>query len=255
MSDWSEAELAAAVDAYRWMERQISEGRKLNKAQVYRGLSETYGRRTGSWEYRMQNISHVLDQAGLPWLTGLKPASHAGSGVEKKLSTLLGLPFDNHTLTSGETREILERNSLVSEAQYIQHTAISADERERVLATIVRRRGQPAFREALLKLYGGRCVISGCDVTDALEAAHICPYRGGHSDSIDNGLLLRADIHTLFDLYLVSIDPNSVTTVVCPALMESMYGSLHGSPVLNQSLLKHDFNISSVAWHRAQCEW
>ena len=75
--------------------------------------------------------------------------------------------------------------------------ASALNERERVLRAICIRRGQPVFRAALLDAYDSRCVITGCDVSDVLEAAHISLYGGPSTDRISNGLLLRADIHTL----------------------------------------------------------
>ena len=47
--------------------------------------------------------------------------------------------------------------------------------------------------------YGGRCAITGYDVEEALQAAHIVPYLGPQSNTVNNGLLLRADVHNLFD--------------------------------------------------------
>ncbi len=85
----------------------------------------------------------------------------------------------------------------------------SADARERALRSIVQRRGRTTFRNALLRAYGGCCAVTGCDLPDALEAAHIAPYLGGHTDDVSNGLLLRADIHTLFDLHLIAFDPDT----------------------------------------------
>lgn len=52
------------------------------------------------------------------------------------------------------------------------------DARTRVLAAIVRSRGQPAFRKALLSAYDSRCQISDCRVEAVIEAAHIIPYQG-----------------------------------------------------------------------------
>lgn len=75
-----------------------------------------------------------------------------------------------------------------------------ADARERQIAEVVRRRGQARFRAALIKAYDGKCAITGCDAVEALEAAHISPHRGIHTDHVQNGLLLRADIHSLLDL-------------------------------------------------------
>ena len=83
------------------------------------------------------------------------------------------------------------------------------DARVRATRQIVSRRGQPKFRARLLSAYVGRCAITGADAEAVLEAAHIRPYRGPESNALPNGLLLRADIHTLFDLALLAIDPAS----------------------------------------------
>lgn len=98
--------------------------------------------------------------------------------------------------------------------------------REWVLASIVRRRGQAAFRAGLLQAYAGKCAITGCSVEPLLEAAHIIPYLGMQTHHIQNGLLLRADIHTLFDLHLLTISPESYTVLLSPALLMSEYGIL-----------------------------
>lgn len=80
------------------------------------------------------------------------------------------------------------------------------DRRAKELRAIFVRRGQRAFRRRLLKAYGKTCAVTGCKITELLEAAHISPYRGDHTNKVSNGLLLRADIHTLFDLGLLWID-------------------------------------------------
>ncbi|NTW03981.1 MAG: hypothetical protein HGA19_22355 [Oscillochloris sp.] len=105
------------------------------------------------------------------------------------------------------------------------------DCRERTLAAVVRRRGQPEFRRQLLRIYRGRCVITGSDAEPALEAAHITPYLGPETNHSSNGLLLRADIHTLFDLKLLTIDPKTLIVLLSPALMETSYAELHGRQV------------------------
>lgn len=102
------------------------------------------------------------------------------------------------------------------------------DARERISREISRRRGQRAFREALLRAYGGRCAITDCDVKDVLEAAHIVPYLGPLTNRTDNGLLLRADIHTLFDCGLITIDTVSHTVMLANSLLETDYGHLNG---------------------------
>jgi hypothetical protein len=102
------------------------------------------------------------------------------------------------------------------------------DERRRTLASVVQRQGQEDFRRALLRAYNGRCAISGCDVESALQAAHIIPYLGPHSNRSSNGLLLRADLHNLFDLGLLWIDPETLTVRLAPSLKGSCYGHLDG---------------------------
>jgi hypothetical protein len=102
------------------------------------------------------------------------------------------------------------------------------DARERVLAQIVRRRGQTQFRDKLLVAYDGRCAMTGCDVVEVLEAAHIFPYMGPATNDVQNGLLLRADIHTLFDLGLVTVEPESLEILLAPSLSITSYRELAG---------------------------
>ncbi len=80
---------------------------------------------------------------------------------------------------------------------------------ERIMRAIKARRGQQRFRDALIDAYEGRCAITGCQVLDVLEAAHITPYLGPETNHVTNGLLLRADLHTLFDTDLIAVDPET----------------------------------------------
>src|SRR4051812_2738126 len=98
------------------------------------------------------------------------------------------------------------------------------------------RRGQRAFRNALLDAYGNRCAVTGCDVRDLLEAAHIVPYQGPDTNHAQNGLLLRSDLHTLFDCGLIAVDVATMTVVISPKLGASSYRVLAGRklrPALN----------------------
>lgn len=101
------------------------------------------------------------------------------------------------------------------------------DERERILHDIVLRQGQPAFRKALLDAYDGRCTMTGCSVVQVLEAAHIYPYQGDETNNITNGLLLRSDIHILFDMNLITVHPETLQIHISPTLIASPYGELN----------------------------
>ena len=126
------------------------------------------------------------------------------------------------------------------------------DGRERALASIVRRRGQPQFRRGLLEAYEGRCAISGFDAEEALEAAHIVPYRGPETNHPSNGLLLRADLHSLFDLGLISVDTSTMTIIVAPRLLQTSYGALSGTALRIPNVPGTRPSVEALAKHR---EW
>jgi|LakMenE01Jun11ns_1017448.scaffolds.fasta_scaffold9918650_2 uncharacterized protein YjbI with pentapeptide repeats len=75
---------------------------------------------------------------------------------------------------------------------------------------IQNRQGQAEFRRELLKRYDYRCAITGCRIIGVLEAAHVIPYSVSQQENNpENGILLRADLHTLFDLNIIVIHPTS----------------------------------------------
>jgi putative restriction endonuclease len=127
------------------------------------------------------------------------------------------------------------------------------DARERALSQIVRRRGQPAFRRKLLQLYGNRCAISGCDAVEVLEAAHIMPYRGPDTDHPANGFVLRGDLHTLFDLGLITIDVDTMSVLIAPALVGTSYGALSGSALREPEDSLGRPSHQALAFHRKWC--
>ena len=106
------------------------------------------------------------------------------------------------------------------------------DERKRILALIVQRRGQSTFRRKLIAAYYRKCAVTECDAEDALEAAHIIPYQGEHTNTLKNGLLLRADIHTLFDCGKITINASDMTLILSEDLKHSTYESLSGKKLL-----------------------
>lgn len=123
------------------------------------------------------------------------------------------------------------------------------DERTRVLRLVVLREGRKEFRDGLIQAYGGRCAISGCTVIDILEAAHIHPYRGPRTDETSNGLLLRADIHTLFDKGLLWID-DDYTVRTSTRLQGSEYQAFDGTRLLDTHQGLHRPNTAHLRNHR-----
>lgn len=79
---------------------------------------------------------------------------------------------------------------------------------EKVRESVTRiQRNQAIFRAALITL-DKCCTITGEETKDVLEAAHIIPASQGGAEVIENGILLRADIHRLYDANLFSINVN-----------------------------------------------
>jgi hypothetical protein len=103
--------------------------------------------------------------------------------------------------------------------------------RNQVIESIIRRRGHPAFRQQLLSAYEYRCAITNCNALDALEATYIVPYRGKFTHHPSNGLLLRSDLHTLFDLGKIAIETRGMTLTLADDLIESSYKILAGRPL------------------------
>lgn len=70
------------------------------------------------------------------------------------------------------------------------------------------RLGQGAFRVLVTDAYERRCAISGERTLPVLEAAHIKPYADSGPHQVSNGLLLRSDLHTLFDRGYITVTPD-----------------------------------------------
>jgi putative restriction endonuclease len=70
------------------------------------------------------------------------------------------------------------------------------------------RLGQGAFRILVTDNYHRRCAVTGERTLPALDAAHIRPFSDGGLHAISNGLLLRRDIHSLFDAGYVTVAPD-----------------------------------------------
>ncbi len=106
-----------------------------------------------------------------------------------------------------------------------------SDERQKRSREVVTRPGQRRFKSELMKAYGGCCAITGCSVEAVLQAAHIIPYLGAKTDHPSNGLLLRVDIHQLFDSHYLSINPNTNKVEISSVLENTCYEHLSGQPL------------------------
>lgn len=99
--------------------------------------------------------------------------------------------------------------------------------------SLVRTRvGQGAFRNQLLNRYGAECAFTGPTPVEALEAAHLYSYAAKSVHHVEGGLLMRRDIHRLFDVGHLAVDPTGLVIDVGSSLQHyDDYAGLHGRPL------------------------
>lgn len=110
--------------------------------------------------------------------------------------------------------------------------------------------GQAAFRAKLLGEYGSHCAFTGPCPIAVLEACHLYSYAdvGEHKDQ--GGLLLRRDVHRLFDHGLLAVDASGLIDVAAEVRNYPAYGGLHGSSI-NVKLTPKQQTWLDNHW----CEW
>lgn len=118
------------------------------------------------------------------------------------------------------------------------------------------RLGQRSFRVAVLDSYGRRCAVTNEKTLPALEAAHIREYRTVQEHSLRNGILLRADIHKLFDAGYVTVTPDH-HFLVSRRIKEEFengrdYYALDGSLVRLPLNPQHQPDAGALVWHNEQ---
>ncbi|TDB36923.1 MAG: HNH endonuclease [Actinobacteria bacterium] len=111
-------------------------------------------------------------------------------------------------VTTGEGLRIF--TECLDRAQYLGASLIGAEDRAQRYGGpvfVAPRLGQGIFRVSVLDAYERACAVTGEHSLPVLEAAHIMPYASGGMHEVTNGLLLRSDIHRLFDLGYVTVTP------------------------------------------------
>ena len=115
------------------------------------------------------------------------------------------------------------------------------------------RLGQGGFRILVTDTYNRRCAITGERTLPALEAAHIRPYGEGGEHDARNGLLLRRDIHSLFDAGYVTVTPDA-RFEVSRRIKEEFengrhYYELHGKPIFAPIDVRRRPDPGALRWH------
>lgn len=126
-----------------------------------------------------------------------------------KLNTVSGKTYDldngDGLTLSWEVEDRFRRRAYISTTSVISEPVPERMYSDPVLMR--RRLGQGAFRVMVTDTYGRRCAITREHTLPVLQAAHIRPVTEGGEHRVSNGLLLRSDVHTLFDRGYVTVTP------------------------------------------------
>lgn len=119
------------------------------------------------------------------------------------------------------------------------------------------RLGQGAFRVLVTDVYERRCAVTQERALPALEAAHIRPYGNGGEHEARNGLLLRRDIHSLFDAGYVTVTPD-LRFEVSRRIREEFengrdYYSFHGKRITVPHVIAQRPDPCALSWHNSHC--
>ena len=119
--------------------------------------------------------------------------------------------------------------------------------------TVMPRLGQGAFRVIVTDVYHRQCALTNSHVLHVLDAAHIRPYAEGGSHNPNNGLLLRQDVHTLFDRGYLTVSPDYHVEVSRRLKDEfdngKEYYSLHGKSILLPKNPLFRPSAEQLTWH------
>lgn len=156
--------------------------------------------------------------------------------------------------SDGDGREIWQRvEPLIRVSSQGLQTAEEPQPRYGNAMTVFPRLGQGSFRLIVTDSYERRCAFTNSPVLHVLDAAHIRPYSSGGTHAPSNGILLRQDLHTLFDRGYMTVTPRHRIEVSSRIKEEfhngKEYYALHG-----QNMRLHEYgdrrpSAEFLTWH------
>ena len=116
------------------------------------------------------------------------------------------------------------------------------------------RKGQSRFRKALITLYDTQCAFTKTNEETVLEACHIISHATTGDNSLDNGLLLRSDIHVLFDEHLVTLANDGITVCVRQDVTAPEYIKLNNSVVQTRPSISERY-LNLIRQRNSELNW
>jgi 5-methylcytosine-specific restriction protein A len=205
-SDWTDAELVAAVEAYLDMLQCELEGRPYVKSKVNQTLRDgpLAARTKASIEFRMQNISATLYDLRVPHILGYLPAKNVGSGIKDRIKAVLlshGIAAFNAYVPTADSDE-LEQKVTALRAKPPGRVPPGSVAPTRLTTTTSSFVRDPAVKMWVLLACGGVCegCASPAPFVDRqgfpyLEVHHVMLLASGGSDRISNAVALCPNCH------------------------------------------------------------
>lgn len=203
---------------------------------------------TGNFQIGCIMVTAPVFFAREEWIN--PPADWAKSGIQQGKT---------YALDSGEGsrlfRECLERAQTGNHYWNVERVEESPA-RYGTPIEVKPRLGQGLFSLAVRDAYHGACAVTGEHSSPVLEAAHIIPYAKGGEHRVDNGLLLRSDLHRLYDRGYVTITPDYKFSVGERLRKDfnngRSYYSLSGQKITLPSEVKLRPSQERLEWHMHQ---
>lgn len=199
-SRWTNDELKACVDAYSEMLSAEKRGDSYSKSAFNKRLREdALSRRSkSSIEYRLRNISTVLEDFGLQWIKGYRPARNLGAGTRIILIDLLGL----RDFEASMDHHILEQRSAALKKVSFSSAPKGNERPSKSTVSSASFLRSPAVRAFVLQVARGKCELCGRDAPfldrsnePFLEVHHVVPLTEGGPDTTCNAVGLCPNCH------------------------------------------------------------
>lgn len=177
----------------------------------------------------IEEAANLTKQNGVKWLleqTGRKTPKHRYIVVygERYPTKAFGFLVAQLALNVDRKENDLTTNEAAAPLVKLGFSEISAEEnkltskqkseRAKSYYSRLARPEQAKFRLLLLEAFERKCAITQSAAVEALEAAHIQPFADDGLDEVENGILLRVDLHKLFDAGLIAINPETLLVSV-----------------------------------------
>jgi 5-methylcytosine-specific restriction enzyme A len=234
---WSEAELDASVKVYLEMLSKESSGTPYKKS-AYRNMllkDALKGRTPGSFEFRMQNISYVLDSLNQPYIKGYLPAKNVGANTKDSIIKSLErnkfiFLMDKDLEPTPDNDQLQERTERVQKIINLKDQPAGQRIPKKTESSTSIYYRDPVVRAWILKNANGKCEACGSDApfllpgsVPFLEVHHMIPLASGGPDTIDNTIAVCPNCHRRVhlsqdkDLFVLDIY-NKINRLVRPSI-------------------------------------